>query len=80
MKQVDDLSRSLVAFDQESTAVAVIELSNASWLVAGTLPGVARRPLKQLDPDPEALEKLLARWRLEAEATGQQINRLIACL
>ena len=31
MKQVDNLSRSLVAFDQESTLVAVIELSNASW-------------------------------------------------
>lgn len=28
--------------------VAVIELSNASWLVGGTLPGVARRPLKNL--------------------------------
>lgn len=77
MKQVDDLSRALTAFDQESTAVAVIELSNASWLVAGTLPGVARRPLKKLDADPAALEMLLARWRLEAEATGRQINRII---
>ena len=64
MKQVDDLSRSLAAFDQESAVVAVIELSNATWLVAGTLPGVARRPLKKLDPDPTALEQLLARWRL----------------
>jgi hypothetical protein len=65
MKPVDDLSRSLVAFDQESAVVAVIELSNASWLVAGTLPGVARRPLKKLDPDPAALEHLLTRWRGE---------------
>ena len=71
MKQVDALSCSLMAFDQESTAVAVIELSNASWLVAGTLPGVARRPLKKLNPDPTALEQLLARWRLEAEAAGR---------
>jgi transposase len=77
MKQVDDLSRSLAAFDQESAVVAVIELSNATWLVAGTLPGVARRPLKKLDPDPTALEQLLARWRLEAEAAGRQINRVI---
>jgi transposase len=77
MKQVDDLSRSLVAFDQESAAVAVIEMSNASWLVAGTLPGVARRPLKKLDPDPMALEQLLARWRLEAETAGRPISRLI---
>jgi transposase len=77
MKQVDDLSRSLVAFDQESAMVAVIELSNASWLVAGTLPGVARRPLKKLDPDPDALEQLLTRWRIEAESAGRSISRMI---
>lgn len=77
MKPVDDLSRSLVAFDQESTVVAVIELSNASWLVAGTLPGVARRPLKKLDPDPVALEHLLMRWRVEAESAGRSISRVI---
>lgn len=77
MKPVDDLSRSLVAFDQESTVVAVIELSNASWLVAGTLPGVARRPLKKLDPDPASLEQLLTRWRGEAETAGRPISRMI---
>jgi len=77
MNQVDDLSRSLVAFDQESAVVAVIELSNATWLVAGTLPGVARRPLKKLDPDPVALEQLLTRWRIEAENAGRPINRMI---
>ena len=77
MKPVDDLSRSLVAFDQESAVVAVIELSNASWLVAGTLPGVARRPLKKLDPDPSALEQLLMRWRVEAESAGRPITRMI---
>lgn len=77
MKPIDDLSRSLVAFDQESAVVAVIELSNASWLVAGTLPGVARRPLKKLDPDPAALEQLLTRWRVEAESAGRSIGRMI---
>ncbi len=77
MKPVDDLSRSLVPFDQESAVVAVIELSNASWLVAGTLPGVARRPLKKLDPDPAAIERLLTRWRIEAETAGRAISRLI---
>lgn len=77
MKPIDDLSRSLVAFDQESALVAVIELSNASWLVAGSLPGVARRPLKKLDPDPAALEQLLARWRIEAETAGRSIGRMI---
>jgi transposase len=77
MKPVDDLSRSLVPFDQESAVVAVIELSNASWLVAGTLPGVARRPLKKLEPDPAALDQLLTRWRIEAETAGRQIGRMI---
>jgi transposase len=77
MNPVDDLSRSLVAFNQESALVAVIELSNASWLVAGTLPGVARRPLKKLDPDPAALENLLTRWRGEAETSGRPISRMI---
>ena len=72
MKQVDDLSRSLGAFDQEAAVIAVIELSNASWLVAGTLPGAARRPLKKLDPDPKELEKLLLRWRGETEAAGRR--------
>jgi transposase len=68
IKQVDDLDRSLVAFDRESAVVAVIELSNASWLVAGTLPGVARRPPKKLGPRPggaqvaaDALDGLILR-------------------
>ena len=45
--QQNDLSKSLVAFNQDSTLVAVIELSAKSWLVAGLVPGVAREPLKK---------------------------------
>jgi hypothetical protein len=42
--QVDDLSRSLTAFDQDSTLIAVIEMSLKNWLVAGSfLASVARR-------------------------------------
>lgn len=55
MPEVDDLSRSLAAFDQNSTLLVVAELSQSSWLVAGMVPGVARQPLKKLDPDPAAL-------------------------
>jgi transposase len=77
MKKVDDLSRSLAAFDQESSIIVVIELSNASWLAAGAMPGIERRPLKKLAPDPEALEQLLVRWRAEAEAVGRRIDRTI---
>ncbi len=32
MIQVDDLSRSLIAFEQMSTLVIVVELSQSSWL------------------------------------------------
>src|SRR5438067_12251572 len=55
----NDLSRSLVAFDQNSTLVAVIELSLKSWLIAGLVPGLARRPFKKQSADAEAIVKLL---------------------
>ena len=38
-QQLDDLSRSLTPLDQDSTIIAVIEMSQASWLVAGIVPG-----------------------------------------
>ena len=41
MPRPNDLSRSLLAFDQDSTLIAVIELSQSSWLVAGILPGLS---------------------------------------
>ena len=50
MTQVDDLSRSLIAFEQNSTMVVVLEMSQSSWLAAGVVPGIERRPLKKLDP------------------------------
>ena len=62
----NDLSRSLVAFDQASTMVAVVELSFRSWLVAGLVPGLTRQPLKKLGPDAQALLTLLRRWQGEA--------------
>src|SRR3954469_21135814 len=66
MPQCNDLSRSLVAFQQDNTLVAVVELSRSSWLVAGLVPGIGRNPLKKLDPSEEALLALLRRWRDEA--------------
>ena len=53
MPQPNDLSRSLVALDQNSTIIAVIEMSRSSWLVAGMLPGIERQPRKKLEPSPE---------------------------
>src|ERR1700720_2318146 len=52
MPQPNDLSRSLVALDQNSTIIAVIEMSQSSWLVAGMLPGIERQPRKKLEPSP----------------------------
>jgi hypothetical protein len=42
MPQPNDLSRSLVALDHNSTIIAVVELSQSSWLVGGVLPGIER--------------------------------------
>jgi hypothetical protein len=44
MPRPNDLSRSLVALDQNSTIIAVVELSQSSWLVGGVLPGIERQP------------------------------------
>jgi transposase len=42
MLQSNDLSRSLTALVQDSTLIAVIEMSQSSWLVAGVIPGIER--------------------------------------
>ena len=73
----NDLSRSLVAFDQTSTMVAVVELSFRSWLVAGLVPGLTRQPLKKMGPDAQALLTLLRRWQGEATKAGSTINRIV---
>lgn len=76
MTPISDLSRSLAPFDQNTTLTAVIELSEASWLVAGLIPGVEREPLKKQEPDPIALLRLLERWRVEAVRAGRTIGQI----
>jgi transposase len=76
MPQPNDLSRSLVALDQDSTIIAVIEMSQSSWLVAGVLPGIERQPQKKLEPSAERLLGLLHRWRDEAVRAGKKITRI----
>jgi transposase len=73
----DDLSRSLVALDQKSTLICAVELSLANWLVGGIVPGIARDPMKKLEPDQDALLKLLHRWRDEAIKAGRKIKRIV---
>ena len=76
MPRPNDLSRSLVALHQDSTLIAVIELSQSSWLVAGIVPGLGRQPRKKLEPDQEALLRLLRRWQDEAAKAGKAIARI----
>src|SRR4029450_11387408 len=76
MPKPADLNRCLAALDQDHTIIAVIEMSQSSWLVAGVVPGIARQPLKKLAPDQDALLKLLHRWRTEAGQAGREITRI----
>jgi transposase len=76
MPQHNDLSRSLLALDQASTLIAVIEMSQSSWLVAAVVPGVGRHPLKKISPDEAALLGLLRRWQDEAAKAGRAITRI----
>ncbi len=46
MQKLNDLSRSLTPLDPDGTLIAVIEMSQSSWLVAGIVPGVERVKFK----------------------------------
>lgn len=76
MSKPNDLNRSPVALKQDSTLIAVIEVSQSSWLLSARVPGLARDPLKKLLPDAEALLAQLHRWRAQAEAAGRRITRI----
>ena len=80
MQKLNDLSRSLNPLEPDGTLIAVIEMSQSSWLVAGIVPGVERQPLKKLKVEEGALLKLLHRWREEAEKAGHRIKRICVAL
>jgi transposase len=75
-QKLDDLSRSLTPLEQDSTIIAVIEMSQSSWLVAGIVPGIERHPLKKIEPNEVELVRLLMRWRTEATQKGCTITRI----
>src|SRR3984893_18087988 len=75
MPQPHDLRRSLVALDQNITIIAVVELSQSSWLVGGVVPGIERQPCKKLEPSPERLLAVLHRWRDAAVRAGRAMTR-----
>jgi len=88
MTQSNDLSRSLVVLEQDTTLIAVVELSQSSWLVAGMVPGLAREPVKKLQgprgrgkkrlraPVADDLLAQLHRWRDEAVKAGRRVERI----
>ena len=76
MRKPNDLSRSLTVLKEDMTLIAVIEMSQSSWLIAGIVPGIERHPLKKLAVDESALLKLLNRWREQAEKAGHRIERI----
>ena len=43
---VNDMSRSLSPLEMATTLIAVVEMSQTSWLAAGIVPGIERQPLK----------------------------------
>jgi transposase len=77
MAQTDDLSRCLAAFDQDTTLVVVVEMSQSTWLAAALVPGLDRQPLKKMAPDQTTLLRLVERWRDEAVQAGRTITRTV---
>src|SRR5262245_41588476 len=76
MSQVSDLNRSRAALEQGSTLIAVIEMSLNSWVIAASVPGIERHPLKKLAVNEDALLKLLRHWQAEAVKAGHDIKRV----
>ena len=76
MPRTDDLSRSLAAFEEDSTLVAVIDMSLSRWVVLGLVPGLHRRPEKKIGANEESLLSLLHRWLDEAGRRGYSIKRI----
>src|SRR3712207_7902983 len=72
----NDPGRCRTALDPESTLVAVIEMSQSSWLVAAIVPGLERHPLKKLAVDEAGLLRQLERWREEARKAGRKGTRI----
>ena len=82
MSKQNDLGKSLVALEQDATLIAVVEMGQASWLVAGIVPGLDRYPLKKVGPDGVACQSRHRRdpnrapaWRLARDALSVHSGR-----
>src|SRR3712207_2886761 len=72
----NDPGRCRTALDPESTLVAVIEMSQSSWLVAAIVPGLERHPLKKLAVNGAGRLRQLERWREAAGKAGRKVTRI----
>ncbi len=65
-------------FDHNSTLVVALELSGKSWKVGAVVPGVSRRPQRDLAPrDMSGLLKAIGRWKQEAASAGREVARVV---
>jgi transposase len=65
------------ALEQDSTLVAVVELSARSWLVGARVPGAPRLSRYGLAPSATDLVALLGRLKDRAAAAGQPVARVV---
>lgn len=70
-------TKSTVALDHDTTIIAVVELSLKTWVIAGHVPGLDRRPVKKTAGRAEGLKRVLATWRAEAERSGRRVERVV---
>jgi transposase len=78
MNEAFDPRKSATAFDQASTLVVVLELSGKSWQAGASVPGVSRRPLRQLEArDLAGALRAIEQWKSEASGAGHEVMRVV---
>ena len=78
MSEAFDPRKSATAFDQASTLVAVLELSGKSWRAGAIVPGVSRRPSRQLGAmDIGGALRAIEQWKSEASKAGHDVRRVV---
>ena len=65
------------SLDPHTTIVAAVELSKKTWLIAGHVPGLERRPLTRTDDHANGLLRILTAWRKRGEQAGRTIARSV---
>ena len=78
MPEIFDPRKATTAFDHVSTLVVVLELSGRSWVVGASVPGVSRRPLRQLTVgELGELSRTIEQWREQAARAGAAVSRVV---